>query len=489
MEKLKFRCTLKSDIILNVKSASEGPNASLDFIPGSCFLGVVAKELYDSSNEKSFVLFHSGKVRFGDAHPAMDKFRTLRVPSLWYAPKGEKLSEGNVVVWPEYSRKDDNEGPDGNPRQFKQCRTGFYAFTDLTNTATPYNATKTVAIKSAYDSEKRCSEDNKMYLYESLATDQVYYFTVEIDDESMVSVIKDALSGMRHIGRSRTAQYGLVEIEEHPDFIEYSAKTADNGNEARIYADGRLIFLDKNGMPTVTPTEDEMGLPAGSRIDWSKSQTRTFQYSPWNSKRQAFDTDRYGIEKGSVIVVKFPDGIAISDGYIGSYNNEGFGKILVNPAFLDSEAGTNGKCIYHVNDVDGPKPQIQSAIENINDSALLAFVNKRYIQNNLEDKVYKSVQEFKRKNSVRFSYKNAPGASQWGAIRQLASSGTESSIISRVEDFISHGESKKDWQNEYELGSILMDFLREMNEAGILRAAAINLASEMGKLVNLKKRR
>ena len=48
MSILKFKCTLLSDVILNQKAATEGPNQTLDFIPGSCFLGIVASQKIQS---------------------------------------------------------------------------------------------------------------------------------------------------------------------------------------------------------------------------------------------------------------------------------------------------------------------------------------------------------------------------------------------------------------------------------------------------------
>jgi hypothetical protein len=43
---------LLSDIIINQKAATEGPNKTLDFIPGSNFLGIVAAD-YDGFGDKA----------------------------------------------------------------------------------------------------------------------------------------------------------------------------------------------------------------------------------------------------------------------------------------------------------------------------------------------------------------------------------------------------------------------------------------------------
>jgi hypothetical protein len=93
MKTLKFKCTLLSDIILNQKAATEGPNATLDFIPGSNFLGIVASEIYKENSAESLVIFHSGKVRFGDAHPSKSEMRSLKVPACMYYPKLKSAEE------------------------------------------------------------------------------------------------------------------------------------------------------------------------------------------------------------------------------------------------------------------------------------------------------------------------------------------------------------------------------------------------------------
>ena len=62
MKTLQFRITLLSDVILNQKSATEGSNSTLDFIPGNCFLGIVASRLYTKvTPEEALDLFHNGK--------------------------------------------------------------------------------------------------------------------------------------------------------------------------------------------------------------------------------------------------------------------------------------------------------------------------------------------------------------------------------------------------------------------------------------------
>ena len=211
MSILKFKCTLLSDIILNQKVATEGPNATLDFIPGSNFLGIVSNR-YDEfdSKGKAIEVFHSGNVRFGDAHPSLEgsDFRGLKIPASMFYPKLGKLSE-ELYIYHSIPNLDDVQL---RSKQLKQCRNGFYDFSNIE--AKSINIETNFAIKSAYDKHTRHSKDEQMYGYQSLQKGLVLFFEVEVLDDSLAESIRDGLVGTKRIGRSRTAQYGLVKIEE-----------------------------------------------------------------------------------------------------------------------------------------------------------------------------------------------------------------------------------------------------------------------------------
>ncbi|MDY6375489.1 MAG: hypothetical protein SPL69_05175, partial [Succinivibrionaceae bacterium] len=210
MEKLQFRCTLKSDVVLSASPATQGGGRTLDFIPGNAFLGIAASSLYDKEDEHTWLLFHSSQVRFGDAHPSLEGRRGLHVPAALFYPKLKSVTEECYVRYktPETEAVKD--------MQLKQCRSGYYAFDDAAHTASLVKTSLGLAIKSAYDSERRRSRDEQMFTYQSLRKGLVMYFEVELDDDaaSCRDELVKALTGERHVGRSRSAEYGLVEIEE-----------------------------------------------------------------------------------------------------------------------------------------------------------------------------------------------------------------------------------------------------------------------------------
>ena len=70
MSTINFKVTFLSDIVLNASSNTEGNIETLDYITGASFLGMVAKN-YDefAKTFDTFDIFHSSKIRFGEATP------------------------------------------------------------------------------------------------------------------------------------------------------------------------------------------------------------------------------------------------------------------------------------------------------------------------------------------------------------------------------------------------------------------------------------
>jgi hypothetical protein len=486
MSKLKFKCTLISDVILNVKAATEGNNETLDFIPGSNFLGIVAGKLYDSLlPEESQYIFHSGSVRFGDAHPMADGFRALRTPAALFYPKLEKPTENCFV----HHHITDFEVL--KSVQLKQCRGGFYCFHE--NKGFPAQVNKSFAIKSAYDRNSRRSKDEAMYGYESIDEGTEFCFTIETDSNAYDEAIKKALCGKRRIGRSRTAQYGLVMIEPS-DFSEIESKAKNSDGFVTVYADSRLIFMDEFGQPTFQPTPVDLGInEQGAEILWEKSQIRTFQYAPWNYTRQSHDCDRCGIEKGSVFIVKSSSAPSASQ-YVGCYNNEGFGKVIYNPEFL-ATTGENGKALFALQEPD--KTTKNGNNIPLSGSPLLEYLSEQKKRLDAETSIYKKVDEFIKSNKDRF--RNESFASQWGSIRSIAmrnknTENLEKELFTKKMTkngkeipfaYLTHGVAADKW-SERGRKKAFEDFfksVKDMFETGdYVQFAVINIASEMAKI-------
>lgn len=495
MTTLKFKCTLLSDIIINQKAATEGPNKTLDFIPGSNFLGIVAAD-YDGFGDKAMEVFHSGKVRFGDAHPVNEDsaIRSLRIPAAMFYPKLKKPSDITYI----HHLVPDLEAL--KLEQLKQCRSGFYEFKN--NKAIEIETDKNFAIKSAYDKKYRRSKDEQMYGYQSLQEGLTLCFEVEIDcdiaelkDNENITLkkkIEDTLVGRKRVGRSRTAQYGLVKIEEwkYDDILSREKKSEDKF--ITIYADGRLIFLDEYGLPTFQPSPKDLGVEdKNAKIIWEKSQIRTFQYTPWNYKRQCYDTDRCGIEKGSVFVIESSASPKNSQ-YVGAYRNEGFGKVIYNPEFL--EADDKGVSKYKIVEKEKEKKiELDEAERNkmereyntlkASNNVLLQYLGQQKEQEYIEQDVYKKVNDWINGNYTRF--RGDAFASQWGAIRNIAMQNKTKAqlmlkLFAETEGYLTHGVAADKWGERKRL-SEFKKFVEEKLDDNNAQIAIINLAAEMAK--------
>lgn len=473
MKVLKFKCELLSDIILNQKFATEGPNQTLDFIPGNNFLGIAAGKLYGSDKDKTWTIFHSGKVRFGDAHPANGNSRTIRIPSSYYIPKLQQKEKDENKEYYVHHLIPDLQSEELLKKQLKQCRTGFYDFTE--QKAKQVKVNTDFAIKSAYDRDKRRSKDEQMFGYQCISKGLTYFFSIEIEDDELENEITNALSGLQRIGRSRSAQYGLVNISR-AEFVEPVSAT-EATNEVVIYADGRLIFLDGYGIPTCHPTACQLGLDGGE-VCWEKSQVRTFHYAPYNYKRKCFDTDRYGIEKGSVLIVKWKGNIGSLPVYIGQYRNEGFGKVIYNPVFLNADEA--GKAEYKPCSLEEEK-RVNASASSENggfESVLLNYLTRKKTADEIIFKSYRKVNEWVSIHAGLF--KDKTFASQWGKIRNIAMKGnSKDDICNSVEYYLSHGVAEEKWK-ERRRKAVLLEFMENLSneEAQIIM---VNLAAEMAK--------
>jgi len=498
MNKIQFKCILESDVIINQNAATEGNQQTLDFIPGSAFLGIAARSLYIREDSETFILFHSGKVRFSDAHPFQIGKKAFRVPAAWYHLKGGKMSEGVYM--------DVDELPSDGKVQFKQCRSGFLVkISD--KEYLEVGTVKNFAIKSAYDSEKRRSKDEKMYGYQSLEAGSEWCFEITFDDDvdaCLIKKLKNALTGVKTIGRSKTAQYGLINISEAEFSLDLKEVKPPSGYDY-VFADSRLIFIDRNGVPTLIPDPSMLGFMEGE-IDWSKSSVRTFRYAPFNSHRRTRDIDRTGIEKGSVFCVKNGGTIdpqAIQRG-VGCYLAEGFGKILVNPEFLVYDSITH-KAGFTVSEkqkepdakmgILPPEPVIAL---NPMDKLVYYFIRNSYLKEKDQIRIYKLVNEFVENSEKDRLFKNESFASQWGTIRAIATKiKDKNSLYSELfdvptreekeknkntkEGYLMHGVAKDKWSKKGRLNR-LKEFIKSLDDQPeMVSEAVINLASEMAK--------
>lgn len=419
MKKLVFKVEFISDIVLPATSNTEGNISQLDFIPGSNFLGMAAKSKKEyEAYEKSFDVFHSGKVRFGDATLLCEGKETYKMPLSIFKEKTDEKKIINQLQTPLSSLK-----------QAKQLRNG-YITKDKTLTFIEYNYSQ----KSAYDKENRRSLDSSMFGYSAIKSGTSWQFTLKYSDISDADLerIKANLIGTKRLGKSKSVQYGEVEIS-----LEGSNEKLENFTlkpETILYVKSRLALVDEEGNPSYNLTDICESLSV-DKIDYEQTQLRTSTFTPYNGARETKDYERVVINKGSVIVLKDitqEQLDAIKSG-VGAYLSEGFGEVLINPSFLSDVDFT----LKELNTSKRPPKNIE--IKSQTAKFLKNRVTNRKAKLDLADEVYNFIKNNKKLYSQKMN-------SQWGTLRSLCTN-TED-IYADVEKYISHGIAEEKWAGE-----------------------------------------
>jgi len=456
MKIYQYKCELLSDLIISSISASEGQSKSLDYIPGSKFLGIVASKIYDTLSENEVIdIFHNGVVSFGNAYPQVEGNNYLPIPSSYFFPKGKSLQDEVLLpmnMSPGENYLDENE----KLVQPKQARGGYFNYSK----SSLFNVNQSFRLKSAYDAIQRRSKDGQMFGYFSLPKGLVLHFTIIDSNGNYSEIIKNQLTGTKRIGRSRSAEYGLVDIKLANDKHETVNSQHANGTEQVIYAKSDLCFLDEYGQFTTTPSSKDLSGNEENRIIWEKCQIRSRKFPVWNGIRRSKDSDRIIIEKGSVFTIQLSK--AVSDNFyekgIGVLISEGYGHVIVNPSFIPlgevkmtqkfSKIADNSSLHLYPDLGRNPAPLIQAL------KSKMALIKTEL---SVKEEVDRFIKEKK-------SFLMNPSKSQWGTIRGYAKQSKNYQVFWKITfekelGFIHRGKSEIQWRKT---GSLLMDKLEEL---------------------------
>lgn len=432
-----YTCTLLSDVVLNSKLATEGNMTTLEYIPGSAFLGIVATEIYHNYKDKAHAILHAGKVSFGDAYISLDGYEmSYPVPFSLFQDKLDKSKTWvHHLLDNEHFTKFREKGI-----QLKQERTGYLTPSGLKITGPKKN----FAIKSAQDREERRSKDGAMFGFESLMAEQQFVFSIRYENADFQEIVEKFLIGNKRIGKSKTAQFGQVCIKKlENEHVPKRIDSIPNTDYTLVYAESNLCFFNEFGQSTFQPESEDLGLTGGS-ICWEKSQIRTYSYSPWNGTRNTPNTQRDCILKGSVFYVK--DAVAPEDKTksVGEYQAEGLGRIIYNPAFLkgnDSTGEWEFKAYEPKNKENGSQTDSENKVFE-SKTPLGIFLMKQKMTKEAELVLSSAVNnELPKEKDKKENELLAISSSQWGGIRAYATKAEsiENLETDLFENYLIHG--------------------------------------------------
>jgi hypothetical protein len=479
MKRYRYTCKLLSEVVISSVTATEGFHESLDYLPGAKFLGIAARKLYDEKNLPATLdLFHHGKVRFGDAYPLIGEEVALPVPFSWFFNKGGGVTDETLFLHHQME-SEDHKTLTAMGYQLKQARKGYF-----TESGKQYlNIEQDFAIRSAYDRDQLRAKDSQMFGYFALPAGTSWTFTVEDDTEQYGELIREALEGKKRIGRSRSAEYGLVEIAFQGEESVATATELPKGTTL-VFAQSNLCFFNAFGRPTFRPEATALGFPEESTIDWKKSQVRSRLYQTWNRKRHNRDADRMVMMKGSVLVVKnaAPVSTEVFAQGMGACRSEGFGQVLLNPAFLRANGYTLKLGLTKV-DAASWQPQTTGYVQpqSPQDEIVLKYLEQRKER---DQKIFDLDQQI---NAFLHAHKgvfNGLTASQWGTVRAYAKHAANWDtlhclLFDPTVGALKRGQSERHWRQQGRREK-LAGFLEKLPEADRI-AATLKLAAEMAK--------
>lgn len=416
MNKLTFKMQLLSDVIIHADSATQGYQRTLDFIPGSTILGIMAKHYKEFDN--AYDIFHNTRVRFGDAHISNADKKSFKSPLSWFFAKGEGIEDTKWVH--HYLTAEKRDELTANDIQLEQARTGWIVPEDQ-NRGTNLLLNSNFAIKSAYDRNSRSSKDGQMFGFQSFEAGTEWIFYVHVDKRVDENVIIDKLTGEKHIGKSRSAQYGRVNIEQIDNTSQnFSTDELFKEKYLVIYAESRLVFFDKFGQPSLQPSAEDFNLDEQWEIDWSKTQTRYQIFAPYNFKNRSFLFDRVCFEKGSVFVFKSNKNLnydkeKLLNG-VGEFKNQGMGQIIVNPEFLTADIDS-AESDFQIETRNSMETIFSIKEKDETDNSIMQWLDNREKEDTREQAVFQSIVDFTTSKKNEFS---SISSSQWGKIRSIA---------------------------------------------------------------------
>ncbi len=368
-------------------------------IPGRLLWGAAATAAYQAglAPEEAFRLFHQGAVRILDAVPVTESGRGYPVPKSWQIEKN-KLDPIHNFALPEVRQAtaglqckpcpESWIGPDGSAIQLEVMHT----------------------LRTSVDPGGRAREGLLFGL--PVIVQGTRFWTALSGAPADVDQVMRFLAGqVVRIGRSRNAELGMVRVSRRTSSI--GALASGKGATKRIsfLCVSRAVLRDpQTGAPTLLPGPTAFGLPAGWVFEAESSFLRSARIVHFNSHRRRPEPERYAIERGSVVTFSGPDRMELAQlqsalvGGVGEHRGQGYGEVLVAPAWLTERQVSMKTC----------KKVVSGTVPEPGDE-LFQWASAQAVHREKAMRLYEKAREGARELRA-FGVKPA----QWGVLRQLA---------------------------------------------------------------------
>lgn len=384
---------------------------SLDHIPGTLLLGPLLK-----ANQGIGV----GDIQVGPFHPALETGPGLPVPGLpvplsFFHEKEEKKAKAlNLLV----AKSTDD-------KQRKGYREGY-----IDAAGTHYCDVAKHKIQQTHntidDAVQRPTEAvGGVYTYEAMPARQVYRGQVRVCTAALKEQTNISFPAEVRVGASKKDDYGLMRLEATPGTA--TTAPADGKDHLNVYLRSDLLLPDAFGGYTADPErlKETLEKALGVTLAWATDGeaaafSRTRRIESWQAKWGLPRPTLVALQAGSVFRFKVSgmwDGAKAAtlqrDG-LGDRRAEGFGQVMLNPAFLakqtlDLNKTSPGRAPVAGVDVPEDAQPLLLALE--------ATQWKRHIRVEARKRAF----DLQPALAEAHKKKKGPTRSQWGALRAAAS--------------------------------------------------------------------
>ncbi|MCF0247345.1 MAG: hypothetical protein HUJ86_01930, partial [Synergistes sp.] len=201
----EYDVELLSDVSITSDAATSGPHSSLDFLPGSVFLGAAVNASLKRGEKFDHDFFLSGHTRFMNALPMAGDELCRPIPLCFAYRKGSEWEGDSPVNF--LNRKQESTKKEGKIKQWKE---GY-----ISENGTVFHTLMNDAVKTAIDRESRRAKDSQLFSTQSITAGTHFRTAMHADSEEDLNRADNLLfseGGLLRIGRSRSAEYGAVKL-------------------------------------------------------------------------------------------------------------------------------------------------------------------------------------------------------------------------------------------------------------------------------------
>lgn len=332
MKALTFEIHLLEPVlVMDVEDGDPNGVASLSHLPGSVMRGGVvnlfrAENAADAADPLFRRLFLEGAVRYLNAYPlSTDSHRALPTPLSWQTFKDE--DENRL-----YDFCFEVDTGDQTREAVKKPFCHLRLTEEGNGEAELIAPERQLTIHTARDDRQDLSTPGAVFRYTALAAGQKFGAVILAEDDSLLTQIHDLLKKRAHwhIGKSRTAGYGRVEIQAlkiEDVWREYQEIGDDANDTLTVTLLSDVVLRDPNSGADTLDAASALGLPLTPRF------VRSRMVGGFNRKWNMPTPQARALQAGSVFTAPLELKSRLCElekTGIGERRAEGFGRIALN---------------------------------------------------------------------------------------------------------------------------------------------------------------